>query len=121
MVLPGPALSPQYKGSHRLISQGAALVDGADSVLAELAPKLRTELVSGRPIAVQPAGDSGQSCDRNPTHKQLLEHVGYESTPVDQIISACGLTAAEVSSMLQVLEVEGLVDRAEDGGYVKLV
>jgi len=50
----------------------------------------------------------------------LLRHIGAESTSIDQIISASGLTAAQVSAMLLTLEIEGLIAAVDDGGYLNL-
>ena len=49
----------------------------------------------------------------------LLKYINHEPTLVDQIILNSGLTASEVSSMLLILEVEGLVTTVSDGRYLK--
>ncbi|NND82600.1 MAG: DNA-protecting protein DprA [Gammaproteobacteria bacterium] len=108
LVVPGNPLSPQYRGSNKLIREGAALVTSAEEVLEELAIPLRN--------ALQDPPQEAAICTENP----VLKAVGFDSTPVDLIIQHCGLTAAEVSSMLLMLELEGLVALADDGGYVRL-
>lgn len=109
MVVPGSPLSRQYKGSHELIQQGACLVTSAEEVMRELELPLRQALQvsSAEPV-------EGEGAD-------ILRYVFHESTTVDEIIQSSGLTAGEVSSMLLVLEVQGKVAQADDGGYVKLV
>jgi DNA processing protein len=51
----------------------------------------------------------------------ILQYLSDQSSSVDQIIQASGLTAAEVSSMLLILEVDGVIAATDDGGYVRLV
>lgn len=115
MVVPGSALSAQYQGSHALIQQGAALVADADDVL---------HCLSGELGAVLDGHDQAhyENPAQNKTHNYdgLLQHIGAESTSVDDIILASGLTAAEVSSILITLEIEGVVAASSDGGYINL-
>lgn len=117
MVVPGSALSAQYRGSHQLINQGASLVSEASDVLMCLSQELSAyrlqkepgNLVDGEPLV----SDEGV---QNP----LLAFISSESTSVDDIISSSQLTSAEVSSMLLELELIGAVAIASDGGYVNL-
>ena len=116
MVVPGSVLSPHYAGSHRLMQQGAAVITTVDDILHALALPLST-------AATQAKQSDFPKADEIPTkliYKPLLEHIGYESTKVDDIILASGLTAAEVSSMLLILEVEGAVAVTGNGGYLRL-
>lgn len=118
MVVPGSPLSRQYRGSHTLLQQGAALVTSAQDVLAELQLPLRAALNAAVTEQEAPAPrENAQKAD----HFALLPYIYHESSSVDSIISASGLTAAQVSSMLLILEVEGLIGLASDGGYVKLI
>lgn len=115
MALPGSPLSRQYCGSHQLLQQGATLVTCAGDILNELSLPLKHACVNNTAVD----NDVNNQTRRTP-HK-LLSYIYHESTSVDQIISASRLTAAEVSSMLLMLEIENAVTRADDGGYVKLV
>lgn len=113
MVVPGSSCSAQYRGSHALIQQGAALITNADDALLCLASALQWNDVAIQNVVrddrVLPADLAS-----------LLGHVGASSTSVDDIVLASGLTAAEVSSMLLVLELEGAITMETDGGYVNL-
>jgi len=128
MVVPGSALSRQYQGSHRLIMQGAALVQESQDVItvlhAELSQSLEQTLHAANSTAK--LGREGDALSENTSIFQaerdhlLLRHIGAESTSIDQIISASGLTAAQVSAMLLTLEIEGLIAAVDDGGYLNL-
>ena len=50
----------------------------------------------------------------------LLSFIGAESVSMETLIMNSQLTAAEVSSMLLVLELEGKVAMGDDGGYVNI-
>jgi DNA processing protein len=109
MVVPGPVLNPQYLGSHRLIQQGAALVVDSQDVLNELQVPLQSALKA----SVCQAGDRG------PYH-DLLQQIDWEPMSIDSIITASGLTAAEVSSMLLTLEIKGKIALNAEGLYVRI-
>ena len=117
MVVPGSALSRQYEGSHELIKNGAALVSGYEDVLHCLATPL-TDLLLNSPRRQSQASDAGRDVEF--MGSALLAFIGAESTPIDAITSASGLTTAEVSSILLELELNGLLAIACDGGYVNL-
>jgi DNA processing protein len=113
MAIPGSPLSRQYRGSHELLKQGATLVTCAEDVLQELNLPLRE--------ALNNAADMGGAIAASGPEETILDLIFHQSTSVDSIITASGLTAAEVSSMLLTLELQGLVSRARDGGYIKVV
>lgn len=126
MVLPGSPLNSQYAGSNALIREGAALVASVEDVLHVVSIPLQSALGRSRVLDLEAAS----SDSKNPTAPQnsvnktaqqaLLQHIDFDSTPLDQIILTSGLTAAEVSSMLLMLELEGVIAATEDGGYARL-
>lgn len=120
MVVPGSALSPQYKGSHRLIRQGAAIVTDVDDIIHALAEPLQDLLVKIKLDQDFKKDNELGSDQKKIVENSLLEHINYEPTNVNDIILASGLTAAKVSSMLLMLELEGLIAIADDGGYLRL-
>ena len=112
LVVPGSPLNPQYAGSHALIQQGAALVTDTQDVLHSLSIPLQS--------ALQDIESGPQESLKGNDHP-LLRYINFEPTSTDQIISASGLTTAQVSSMLLMLEVDGLIAASDDGGYVRLI
>lgn len=113
-AIPGSIHNPLARGCHRLIRQGAKLVESAGDILEELEPRLREFL---NPPA-QPAGEQAGPADGEPPdedHARLLEALGHDPLPVDRLVERTGLAAADVASMLLIMELEGRV-RAEPGG-----
>jgi len=117
MVVPGSVLSAQYRGSHALIQQGAALVASGEDVLRCLSCDLESRFLDNRRQPLKINNPSRQTVNSD---AGLLRYISVESTSVDEIILASGLTAAEVSSMLITLEIEGVVAVSGDGGYINL-
>lgn len=125
-ALPGSIHNPVARGCHRLIRQGAKLVETAAEIAEELAP-LATELAGElkRLIADDAAagvegGEDSPHIARDPEYRRLLDAVGFDPTPVDTIIDRSELTAAAVSSMLLMLELEGWVAAHPGGRYSRI-
>jgi len=118
-VVPGSPINPQYTGSHRLIRQGAILTTSAEDILIELSGVLQKELLRH---SVKPNGDlpNMQKKQLQALEFPVLEHIYYEPMTINQIILSSGLTASEVSSMLLILEIEGLVAVTPEGSYIRV-
>ena len=53
-------------------------------------------------------------------HAELLSSMGSSPVAVDLLASRCGLTIGEVSSMLLILELQGLVRSLAGGRYQRI-
>ena len=102
MAVPSLVSSPLSAGCHRLIRQGAALVERTEHVLEAL-------------------GLEWSECEERTTESTdvVFGAVGATVTSVDEIIAATGLTVEGVLERLMELEIDGLVG-AHGGGYVRL-
>ena len=136
MALPGSIRNPMARGCHRLIRDGAALVERPREVVeavaaaaAALADALRGRLntpIQGTVTAVVDCDDSAVRdtrpsgpCDA-PDYKRLWRELGHDPMDMDRLVSRTGLTAAELSSMLLVMELEGRVV-SQHGRYTRRV
>lgn len=119
-AIPGSIHNPLARGCHRLIREGAKLVETAQDVLEELAPQLEDFL--RQPLAGEPssAETSPQRQEGLPdeSYRELLRFIQDAPIHIDQLVEQCGLTAEEVSSMLLLLELQGYVS-AVPGGYIR--
>jgi DNA processing protein len=100
-AIPGSIHSPQTKGCHHLIKQGAKLVECAQDILEELghfAPS------PSRPQAV-------------PESHPLLDHLGFDPAGLDSLSKRSGLTIEALSAILLQLELEGRVAALPGGLY----
>lgn len=98
-AIPGSIHSPQARGCHALIRQGAKLVESAQDVLEEL-PPLGAPAAAAAPEPELP-------------HEQqvLLDTMGFDPVSLDALMARCGWPAAELSAALLELELDGQVAR----------
>ncbi|MGQ9687447.1 MAG: DNA-processing protein DprA [Desulfobaccales bacterium] len=115
LAVPGPISSPTSLGPHRLIQQGAKLVQDVEDILAELP----LEGAPARPSPGAPRPASGEP--RLPLFRvddPLLPLLGSEPLQLDELVQASRLPAAEVMSRLTLLELQGLVRELPGKCYV---
>ncbi len=103
-AIPGSIHSPLSKGSHRLIRDGAKLVETAQDVLEELG------MLSGAPgtPATAPAQESADP---------LLVAMGEDPVEVDALVARTGSTAQEIAARLVTLELAGAIARVAGGRW----
>jgi len=126
-AIPGSVRNPLARGCHRLIRDGAQLVESPDDVLAVLGP---LALAQGRALHAAPCDPIEQAGPRrapgagptpppdDPHYQSLWQALGHDPTPMDSLVQRTGLTAATLSSMLLAMELEGRVV-AEHGRYTR--
>lgn len=114
-AIPGSIHNPLARGCHRLIRDGAKLVERADDVLEELGPLAGV----AAPANQEPADAPQHDVDADPQYRALLDQIGFDSTPVDVIVARTGLGTDVVSSMLLILELQGKVTASPGGRYAR--
>ena len=123
-AIPGSIHNPLARGCHHLIKQGAKLVETANDILEEIAPQLTAYLQqdSQPSRSVVPTLLSAEDCtsELDPDYACVLNTLGHEPLPIDQIILNTGLTAEAVSSILLMLELQGFVAACGGGHYMRL-
>jgi DNA processing protein len=119
-AVPGSIHNPLARGCHRLIREGAGLVESAQEVIDALGPAATdlADALRGRlQIPIPTPAKVHQPCmPLAPDYQTLWEALGHDPSGMDRLVSRTGLTAADVSSMLLVMELEGRVD-VEHGRY----
>jgi DNA processing protein len=111
-AIPGSIHSPQSRGCHALIKQGAKLVDDASDVLDELRWPAR---VTSMPVTQVPAVPS--AADAADAGDPLLAAMGYDPVDLDQLQARSGWPTAQLSARLLELELQGRVARLPGGRY----
>jgi DNA processing protein len=110
-AIPGSIHSPQSRGCHKLIKQGAKLVETVEDVLDEL----RWQHGPAQPAVASASASAGSEII-----SALLQCMGFDPCGVDQLASRSGLTADMVSVMLLHLELDGQVTSLPGGRYQRI-
>jgi len=105
-AIPGSIHSPQAKGCHYLIKQGAKLVERAQDILDEL-----------------PSFSSIDSIDETSPDIEhpLFPHLGFDPVDLDTLSLRSGLTIDALSAILLQLELDGRVESLPGGLYQRTV
>lgn len=114
-ALPGSIHNPLSKGCHRLIKEGAKLVETSADIIEELGNLLGAQKINAStddPVDVEPtlAAD----------HKLVLDQMGYDRASIDMLVSRTPYNAEEISSMLLILELDGKIKSDRGGYYVRI-
>ena len=116
-AIPGSIHSPQSRGCHRLIKEGAKLVETAADILDEIAPH---SLHSPRPSATQAANTCKNFAPTPLSDDPVLAALGGDPVTVDELVKRCGLTADGLLAMLFELELAGHVAALPGGRFQRL-
>jgi DNA processing protein len=107
-AVPGSILHPGSAGCNALIQQGATPLLAAEDVLNQL---------NLEQVATKRAAHAVLAAD--PQESKLLNHLGREPVHVDEIVRQTAMSAPQVSSLLAVMELKGLVRQVGTMCYVR--
>jgi DNA processing protein len=125
-ALPGSLHNPMAKGCHRLIREGATLVETTADIMQELGPlaaELQLELRQQLDLLNQkdePAPTLQQNLLDDPEYQLVWDAIEFDPKATDDIIEQTGLGANAVSSMLLMMELKGMVKKHTSGRYFRV-
>ena len=105
-AIPGSIHSPQARGCHALLKQGAKLVENAADIVDELGSPDGARSTARRAHDTA-ADDAAAAAKADP----LLDALGFDPIGIDELIARTGRSAADLSARLLDLELEGRVSR----------
>ncbi len=110
-ALPGRVDQPMSRGTHRLIREGAQLVESPDEILAEILPKSAgaNGARAGDPTQERPALSAAA--------ERILVSLEGETYSADELSARLDLDAPQVLVALVELEMEDRIVRAPGGVY----
>lgn len=101
-AVPGEVGSSRSRGAHRLIRQGAKLVENADDIIEEIAPQLARPEGASRRQRVLPKNCSDDT-------RKIFGLLQERILQIDEVIETSGLSSAQVSQILLELELQGFL------------
>ena len=118
-AIPGSIHSPQSRGCHALIKQGAKLVEVAQDVLEEL--RLAPASCGAMPGAAQPAPADDETDEAvRASDDPLLAALGFDAVSLDALQARTGLDTPHLQARLLELELDGQVARLPGGLFVQM-
>lgn len=109
-AIPGSIHSPLARGCHRLIKDGAKLVDAAQDVLEEL------HLPAAAPGSAAPRAAAPPDAE----HAAVLAALGHDPVDLDQLTGRTGLDTGRLTAALLELELTQDVERLPGNRYQRL-
>lgn len=107
-VVPGPVDQPSFEGNHKLLREGARVFTSVADMLDEL----------GITVAPKPTRQGQLKLpDLSPTETRVWSTLTVDWKHADDIVRESRLTAGDVLSALTLLELKGLVERADGNRY----
>ncbi len=116
-AVPGSIHSPQSRGCHSLIKQGAKLVENAADILEELRYEAQSVVASKGANTVE----SEQVSDYQAQYVIVLEALGYDPMGIDALLARTGFDTAKLQAQLLELELQGIVARLPGGLFQRVV
>ncbi|OSI17516.1 DNA protecting protein DprA [Neisseria dumasiana] len=126
MAVPGSIDNPHSKGCHKLIKEGAKLVECLDDILLECPQLLNSTISQDRTgqIKLQQQGQEQQTHTqthtRGPSEHPLLAAMGYSPVHPDSLAEQLNLSAADIYAQLLELELEKIVSPMPGGRYQRI-
>lgn len=137
MAIPGSIDNPHSKGCHKLIKEGAKLVECLDDILNECpsltnhSGSLNTTRTPTQPIFRQPekatpipntiSSTSTNITSETPSENHpLLTQMGYDPIHPDQLAERLGWATSEVYAALTELELDGKIATMSGGRYQRV-
>ncbi|HVO84294.1 MAG TPA: DNA-processing protein DprA [Syntrophobacteria bacterium] len=116
-AVPGPLDREGVAGPHRLIKEGAKLVERAADITEELTPMVSPSIVGGS----APAGrdEGAPAVPLAERERKIWDLLGVEPLHIDPIARQVGLSVAQAAEVLLRLELMGLVKQLPGTLFVR--
>ena len=117
-AIPGSIHNPVARGCHRLIRNGAKLVETAADIVEELGGLLAMLGMDDAPERAESTPEATDCPVENAAeYAGLLAAMAWDPVDADTLVARSGLTIGDVSSMLLLLEMQGSVRALSGGRY----
>jgi DNA processing protein len=118
-AVPGSIQAAMARGTHRLIKQGAVLVETAEDIVKEVAPQIGLQEICTQTVD-KGKGGAVASFSLSGTERQIWEAIGPYPMHIDALSRLCGLDMPEVTAGLCQLELKGAVKQEPGKLFVRI-
>ena len=112
-AIPGSIHSPQSRGCHALLKQGAKLVESAEDILEELRPQFAIKSIAS-------SADSTRTEVLLDSEDDVLAALGFDPVSLDALAARTGMDAASLQARLLTLELDGALARLPGGLFQRI-
>jgi len=109
-AVPGPITSSLSKGPNNLISKGAKLITDAGDILREL--HMSNDQFTMKNTKKQEI--KGETQDE----QSIIDLLQNEALSFDEIVKNTGIVAAQIGTLLSIMELKGAVKKKSSGAYI---
>ena len=113
-AIPGNIDNIYSRGTHKLIKEGAKLVEDITDIIQELGPVAEILNTCDAPPTNDP-----RSLSLNSQEKKIFSFLSSSPKDIDEIIQLAGLPTSVVTSTLMILEIKKLVKQLSGKRFVK--
>lgn len=118
MAVPGRVTAPESRGCHRLLKDGATLVEDWEDVVSQLPAEWRACL-NPTPVSRGEDDRARTVAEPGPDPEGLLGAIGDEPLTIDAIIERSGVASGRVAALLLDLELDGRVRQLPGKRFVR--
>ncbi|MFZ7104580.1 MAG: DNA-processing protein DprA [Peptococcaceae bacterium] len=108
-VVPGPIDNLQYKGSHKLIKDGAKLVDDVQDIVEEFGQ-----------LQIFKEVKKSSEPDLSENEGVIFKLLSSNPVSLEELQQSCSLSIKEILTILSILEIKGLVKQTSGRKFISL-
>ena len=116
-AVPGQADNPQACGCHKLIKEGATLIENFDDVLENFGFGFLPGLAPGREDEAAPGYDALAVGDLPESQRRIMELLDRSDASLEELQMSLGADVSRLLADLMQLEMKFLVERGADQRY----
>jgi DNA processing protein len=128
MAIPGSIHNPACRGCHKLIKNGAKLVENINDIIEELyLPEHKTKLKNQSLERSKQKSDiypdslsTNNSTQISSTKDKILHTMGFDPIEIDKICAQLNLEFSNICTELLELELEGIIVNCGGGRYQRV-
>jgi DNA processing protein len=119
-AIPGNVTHPLSRGPHRLIQQGAKLVEKSWDIVEEILPMLEPSFRHHLETQHHIGETQIPTVLLGPEEQEMFDRILFEPVLLDELIAQCSYSSSQVMSLLLSLEIKGLIKQVPGLQYVRI-